>query len=97
MGTVTPMALFMKRRGCRCKVHPKRKKYVKQKINKKRRQLLNEGLDEIKQAFNNDDNILEIDYYKDEEFIKVMSRQGVYAEFIEKRTTNSRLTIADCW
>ena len=76
---------------------PKNKGFVKQQINKKRRKLLNEGLEEIKRAFNNDDNILEIDYYKDEEFIKVMSRQGVHADFIEKRTTNSRLTIADCW
>lgn len=77
--------------------HPKRKRFVKQQINRKRRQLLKEGLKDIKQSYNCGADIDTIDYYRDEEFIKIMSRQGTDADYIEKRTTGSRITIASCW
>lgn len=81
----------------RAMIHPKRKREIKQSMNKKRRKLLQKGLDEIKKAYNNGLEINNIDYYKDNEFIKIKPRQGVDADFIERRTTNSRLILGDCW
>ena len=91
------MSLFRFKTDIRAILHPKSKSLVKQQINKKRRRLLNKGLKEIKQSFNNNKDILNIDYYKDQEFIKLMSRQGVCADFAGKRTTNSRMTLGSCW
>lgn len=91
------MSNFRYKSSIRAMAHPKHKKYVKQQMNKKRRQLLNQGLESVKQAYNNNLDINDIDYYMDKRYIKIKSRHGIATDYIERRTTNSRLIIGDCW
>lgn len=66
-------------------------------MSKKRRKLLKQRLKDLEYTYNKFGDVKDIDYCTDYKYFKIKSRQGVAADFIERRTTNSRLIIAHMW
>lgn len=78
------------------KVNTNERSDVKDRMTHKRRILEKEGLEDIKRQFNNGVPLKKLNtdkVIKDNNFLKVKSRQGV-ADYIERKCNNGRLIIA---
>ena len=61
---------------------------------------MKKGLNQAKLVFNNTKDLQkvdEMDYYKDNLFIKRKSRKKIGADYIEQRCSNGRVTIGNYW
>lgn len=91
---------YCNKNNFRCIVSPKNKKTIKRKFSKKRRKINKYDLKLLKYQFNNGVDVENLDtqkIIKDPNVIKLKSRQGADCDFVERRTTNGRLLVAQGW